>query len=281
MVLEMPKVSRMAKIYDRFKRFILLFYYSRTRINYLIFSINKQFHKSYGIEKEQIFLMPDGVKIFTGLKSGAGIGQIYLDSIYSICKEFDPTDNSVVIDVGAFVGTFSLKTSVKNKTVKVIAIEPSERNFALLEKNVRINCLRNILPVKYAVSDFDGESILYISTKDPSLDSIERKVSKDSVLVPVYKLDTLVNELDVDPNKVSIIKIDAEGSEMKILKGAKQLLRSGNTKFIIAAEHTPNEDKVVSSFLGKIGFKTCIFRLKQEVQRFYNARSFDVFSQIM
>ena len=255
----------MSKICDKFRRFLFLFYCSKTKIDFLILAINKLFHKSCGIQREQLFLMSDGVKIFTGLKSGAGICQIYLDSVYNIYKKFEPTDDSVVIDVGAFVGTFSLKTAVKNKNVKIIAIEPSPKNFAFLEKNVQINGSTNVLPIQCALSNFDGEALLYVSSGDPSLDSLERKVSENTVVVPVYKLDTLIGKLGIDAGKVSLVKMDAEGSEMKILEGATQLLKSRNVMFIIVAEHAPDEEKILSSFLEKNNFKTCIFRSKNEV----------------
>lgn len=132
--------------------------------------------------------------------------------------------DSVYIDVGANVGILSLVASLKIGEIgHVIAIEPTT-TFSLLEKNLlenktnsRITCLH------LAASDKSGkftDAIYRIWGKDP--ETSEYKFEK---------LDQIV--LNLGLTKVDVVKINTDGYELEVLRGAKLLIQTFKPRVII------------------------------------------------
>ena len=71
-----------------------------------------------------------------------------------VCMTHKYRKGDVVIDLGAGIGDFSiLAASAVGENGKVLAIEPSSRNFSLLKKNLLKNSIKNVIAYNYAVSD--------------------------------------------------------------------------------------------------------------------------------
>lgn len=81
-----------------------------------------------------------------------------------IFKVFKPKVGDVVIDVGAYIGyPYTLKSAkLVGDSGKVISIEPDPRNFRILAMNVESNGLNNTTLLNVAISEKDGESLLYV-----------------------------------------------------------------------------------------------------------------------
>jgi len=160
-----------------------------------------------------------------------------------------------VVDVGAHIGTFTLLASKRvGEEGKVIAIEPEIYNFKQLNKNLELNEIRNTIPVKTALSDFNGKEDFFISKGSgchsffPCRDDII-----DKTQIGVKTLDSLLWELNI--KRVNLLKIDAEGAELKILKGAQQtLINNPQIKMVVASYHSPQEAEEVMAFLKELYF---------------------------
>src|SRR5207245_2930011 len=77
----------------------------------------------------------------------------------------------VVVDIGANVGYYTLLAAEKvGSHGKVLAFEPEPSRYALLEKNVRANDLKNVIPVQKAVSNKTGAARLYLDPRHNSGD---------------------------------------------------------------------------------------------------------------
>jgi len=183
--------------------------------------------------------------------------EIYLRDVY--CQSII-LEEMKIIDVGAHIGLYAtLAASKTGPSGKVIAIEPSTKNYKNLIENIKINNYNNIIPVKKALSDHEGLENLYLSSSSVrhSLDyNTAAKMGFISpVKVEVATLDKLLENLSL--KKIDIIKIDAEGEEMKILKGSEKTLKNNPTaKILVASYHYPKETKEVRDYLGTLGFKT-------------------------
>ena len=177
--------------------------------------------------------------------------EIYLDEAYD--KFYEIQKDDVVIDVGAHVGLFTLKAAKSGAKV-VVAIEPHPFNYRILLRNITSNRLRNVIPINLAVSNYSGKAMLYIS-KHAREHTLKRELLDEyrgCIEVEVKTLDQLVDELKL--SKVNFIKIDAEGAELDILRGAEKTLKENNVFLAIAAYHTPNEIYELSKHLRKMGF---------------------------
>jgi FkbM family methyltransferase len=175
----------------------------------------------------------DGIKVFFRPLVLADLQVAFTEYEKHILKVFKPRRGDVVIDVGAYIGyPYTLKSAkLVGDSGLVISIEPDPRNFRILAMNVESNSLNNTTLLNVAVSEKDGESLLYIR-RAPMVSRIyipqKAKPSNvvDAVRVKTRSIDSILEQYSI--SKVDWIKIDAEGAEMLILRGAKGLLSSKN-----------------------------------------------------
>ncbi len=133
-----------------------------------------------------------------------------------------------VVDVGAHHGLYTLLAS---KCVgwdgHVVAIEPSPRECARLERHLRLNRGSNVELVPCAAGEDPGEADLYLvdgfhdwcnSLRPPAITE-----SAKTVRVQVRRLDDILSELEI--SKVDFVKLDVEGAELSVLYGAMKLLQ--------------------------------------------------------
>ena len=122
-----------------------------------------------------------------------------------------------VVDVGAFVGGFSIAAASKAK--KVVAIEPDPQNFRILEMNVKLHKLRNVLLINKALWNKTCRMKLHLS-RDPTSSSLLK--TRDQNLdkyeeIEAIRLDELASRLGIE--RIDFLKMDAEGAEIEVLKG--------------------------------------------------------------
>ena len=121
------------------------------------------------------------------------------------------------VDVGANIGEFGIACSgIPHSTY--VAFEPDPIAFAALTKNVSHGFL-----VNKAVSDYEGEGALFLATDkaDTSL-VMPTTFCPDPVETSVTTVDAALRALRI--RKVDILKVEAEGSEPEVLRGATETL---------------------------------------------------------
>ncbi len=113
-----------------------------------------------------------------------------------------------------------------------------------------------------ALSESEGVARLYISRSSLGHTIKEKRVelSREEfsthikyVEVKTKTLDQVVDELEL--SKVNFIKIDVEGAELDVLKGATKTLKENNVFLAIAAHHTPESVREVFRYLQEKGFR--------------------------
>lgn len=165
-----------------------------------------------------------------------------------------------VIDIGAHIGVYTVLAAEKvGDTGKVVAIEPEPENYKQLLKNIELNNFRNVTPLNIALFNHEGYENLYLSSLSGSHSLSAKENIVSSIKVPLKTLDNLLEKLNL--KKVDIIKIDTEGAEIPILKGAEKTLKTNpNAKIIVASYHYPSEVEEVCQFLNERGFKTIVLK---------------------
>ncbi len=137
---------------------------------------------------------------------------------------------SVVVDVGANIGYYTIILADKvGKTGKVYAFEPDKTSFEILKKNIAINNLKNVVVVNAAVGSKNGYLNLYKSKGNLGDHKVYGKGKAERI--KVFKLDDFIKE------KVDLIKIDTQGWEPEVVKGAQNLIFKN--KPIIFMEYSP------------------------------------------
>ncbi len=136
-----------------------------------------------------------------------------------------------VVDVGAHHGLYTLLAS---KCVgwrgRVVAIEPSPRECARLERHLRLNRSSNVALIPCAAGEDPGETELYVVDQfNDGCNSLRPPATPEPVTtlrVKVRRLDDILSELGV--SKVDFLKLDAEGAELSVLYGAMKLLNGSS-----------------------------------------------------
>jgi FkbM family methyltransferase len=125
------------------------------------------------------------------------------------------------LDVGGNIGLFSNMVAKSYPDKQIIAIEPEENNFKLLNKNLLENTPNKAITLNIAV----GESVKLIQLERPVDNNngtfrvvLEKQAEENKGrYYPMLDLKTVLQELNV--SKVSLMKIDIEGHEMEAFKG--------------------------------------------------------------
>ena len=147
---------------------------------------------------------------------------------------------AVFLDVGAHIGTFTLKASRQvGPEGKAVAFEPNPETLALLRDNVSANRMDNVTVEGIACTDQEQQLTLYaaptINTGASSLSQTNAAYGSGPPPRPFQvrgrPIDDVVRELNL--SRVDAIKIDVEGAELQVLRGAVETLKRFHPKIVL------------------------------------------------
>lgn len=189
-------------------------------------------------------------------------------AIYSFVATALPAHDAVLWDVGAHFGFHTLGfASIVGPRGRVVAFEPNPSNRERLERNLErnVDLAARIAILPCALADRDGESPLVLSRDiesgassmsflDGTLSSVETGTTGtwDKLVVPVRTADAIVRDDGAAPD---VIKIDVEGAELLVLRGAEEIMRTTRPALIVEAHSA---------------------KLTFEIQRWLDARGYEV-----
>lgn len=176
---------------------------------------------------------------------GMWLGSYEAEKQLAIAASLRPGDT--FFDVGANTGFFTLLGArCVGPTGTVVAVEPLPRNADCLERHVALNGLANVVVVRKAVSDFEGSG-----TFSEEGWSTGRLSPGARSTVEVTTLDGLAQELGVEPH---VVKVDVEGAEIDLLRGARRLLEEVRP-ILFMAVHSVSLFEDLKKLLPAIGYE--------------------------
>jgi FkbM family methyltransferase len=144
------------------------------------------------------------------------VGEIFLDDCY--LRRLTLPSSPVIVDIGGFIGDFSLYAVKRLNARRVIVCEPSPRNWALLLKNIANNGYEDrIEPVNKAVTD-GSNAMMNVDAPEEQQCMVSAYSGTGQPLstVPGISLEELLREHSVE--SVDLLKIDCEGGEYAIFQ---------------------------------------------------------------
>ena len=168
-------------------------------------------------------------------------------------------NGDIFFDIGSNIGLMTLYASRKvGRSGQVHSFEPEPGTYKILEENCLINRVENIFLNKIALGSEEMEGVIY-----PNLDinrgaaSLVRQDGTNGSRIWINTLDQYLSNRDI--KKIKLIKVDIEGYEIEMLKGALKLLSSENAP-ILCIEYS----KDVKS----VGEVSTIYDLLKEVNNY-------------
>src|SRR5215469_601345 len=181
------------------------------------------------------------------------------DTLISLAKPGD-----ILYDIGAYVGWYSVEFANRVPHSRVYAFEPIPE----IRRELILNTshLNNITSYPMGLSDHSGIENFYISEKEPGTASLQPL--EEDRFGPTFSIPAPVTTIDELPIPApNMIKIDVEGAELLVLKGARETLAAHHPtilcemlrKWMRRFGHHPND---LIDYLSSYGYKCYTLKLE-------------------
>jgi FkbM family methyltransferase len=224
---------------------------------------NNRYNQIISLNKDLTYLLPATDHAFYA-KQG-----LFEASLIEWCKQFCDSD-SLFLDIGAHCGTYAITLSPHAK--KVYAFEPTQLTYYALCGGVALSNARNIecLNIGLGNQEQSGKQILNIVSIDGGGNTIQKPLPSTKVLgaetIEVKTLDSLNLQ-----DKISFIKIDAEGNELAILQGATNtIIRSGYPKILFESNKGDVNSSALFDYLRELGYE--VFKVNNTSNMYITSR---------
>lgn len=191
---------------------------------------------------------------------------LWLDFFHLLKEELRDLEQPVLIDIGAHLGLISLAAKKYNPTTRIFAFEPGPQQREMFRRTITYNHLGGIELFSLAIADQVAQWSFWVheegeESKD-GLVNTKPGVGAKKITVPVTTLDTWAQPKNF--SRLDILKIDTEGSELKVLCGAQELLRRFHPVIFIEISANVNQfypygPHDILRFLEKLGYKVTDF----------------------
>lgn len=200
--------------------------------------------------------LPDGNRITCRVPDLIVVSDVYMINVY---EALEPSEGSLIFDIGANIGLFSIKIATQKKTATVIALEPDPENFQMLKRNLELNGIKTVIPINMALDERSGKLEFFVSAANRAANSIYRhEEGMRSVEVEAGTFDYLLRTLDIEKNKEMFIKMDVEGAELQILNGAKSLAAATDVKVVMETHPELVSQEMIEKRLREYNFSVAL-----------------------
>ncbi|WP_317195045.1 FkbM family methyltransferase [Algoriphagus aestuariicola] len=144
------------------------------------------------------------------------------------------TRGDTVVDAGANIGLISVFCGLRvGKDGMVMAFEPHPETIPILRRNIEVNGLSQVAIYECALGRSSGTAKIYsnLQINRGAASMVDFVKGAPSFDIRVAVLDNILSELG--PKRVRLLKVDVEGFEMEVLKGAKMLLSCADGPILV------------------------------------------------
>lgn len=165
----------------------------------------------------------------------------------------------VVLDIGAFVGFYTLLAGHAAPAAAVYAFEPHPDAYGRLVRNVRLNLLTNVECLSVAAGEATGRTSLWAgSSWLPTSSSLSYRFMSSApdlkrIDVEVVTLDDFARSRGI--TGVDLVKIDTESTEPDVLRGMSGILRRDRPAIVCEVLHGRGSEAALEDVLHPLGYR--------------------------
>ncbi len=197
---------------------------------------------TYKYGKLNFYSKDESDKYFVDMKSPTKdpktVYQEYINDMF--VKYHRP--NSIVLDIGANIGIFTVSFATLDKSCSVYSFEPISDIYKYLESNVQVNNLDNVKLFNLGISDKNEKLNIKFLTENWGGSSITQNFDSDkykNIEINTVTLDSL------NLKNISFIKVDVQDHEIFVLQGAKKTLMENDIFIILELTNKSENDKIL------------------------------------
>ncbi len=203
------------------------------------------------------------------LRFRTGHGRLYWRSVEALSIEPETNEliknmgeTDIFYDIGSNVGVYSLMAA-QLRSVRTFSFEMELMNCSIQHQNIHLNQLQSLITlIPFALSETrsvrsvyfkdisPGDALHSIDAPSPALD-MKRKLKTIGSSILTFSLDEIVESFDLP--MPTILKLDVDGVELNILKGAKRCLQMVRKLMVEVDEHS---ELNIKNYLYSHGFTT-------------------------
>ena len=239
-------------------RNLFIFLYKFKIFKRVVPSIVRRFYS-----KKKLFIQLEKFQIFLNIESSID-REIYLKGYYDK-EKIDFTENKVdlkkfdlFLDIGSYIGYYSLYLASKYKNLKVISFEPILESFNQIKKSKEVNNFDKMEIFQFALSNENAEKNFWVTDlkkksgfallddKDLKREVNENKYNMEKISYRKIKTK-IFDQIFKFENKFVYVKIDVERHEFEVLKGAINFFSKTSNKIFLQIEIVDHmKDKVLN-----------------------------------
>lgn len=143
----------------------------------------------------------------------------------------------IFFDVGTNAGVFAISAAIKIGGKGVFAFEPCSSTCELLKRNLLLNGVADVNVVQMALGDMVGQGVLQVNVRGKDgLNTLGQATHPDSKVVGhedvrITTVDVFMKDHNVP--RVDVMKVDIEGAELMLFRGARDLLERADAPIIL------------------------------------------------
>jgi FkbM family methyltransferase len=196
-----------------------------------------------GLTTEDVIVRARDASVFLVPSLSDSVGfHLFIDGVYEpteigwVLGRLAPGD--VFVDVGANIGVFTVAASNRvGPDGRVVAVEASPRVAAYLAHNIARNALTNVTICQVAAEAHSDCAVQFYDAPIGRFGSgaLTSEYGGTAIQVPSKRLDDLLSQINLAD--VKVLKVDVEGFEERVLRGAERLLRQAKPPAVLFEFH--------------------------------------------
>jgi FkbM family methyltransferase len=162
------------------------------------------------------------------------------------------TPSSVVLDVGACEGLFALRITRDHQVAKVHCFEPSAPTAALLQRAAQKNGVGDRIVISICAVGRDSCDVYFSDLPIAVANHIVENGENGATKIRQVSLDDYCQENGIKLRPIDLIKVDAEGADVDVIKGAERSIREGSPQIAVTTYHDPAHAVQLIEFLRSV-----------------------------